>query len=55
MQARGELPDDDTEEAAAGKENESTQTEREPGKASKRKAPPKDLAGVRQISSFFKT
>ncbi len=54
-QARGELPDgQDTEEAAAGKENDGIQTEREPGKALKGKAPPKDLAGVRQISTFFK-
>ncbi len=55
MQARGELPDDqDTGEAAAGKENGGIQTERELGKGLKGKAPPKDLAGVRQISTFFK-
>lgn len=54
-QARGELPDDDcTKDAAEGKENDGVRTERKSGKAPKAKATPKDLDGVRQISSFFK-
>ena len=54
-QARGELHKAEDEEAGE-KENEGTQAKGGGrGKAAKAKAPPKDLANVRQISSFFKT